>query len=273
MRYIFQYGSHLKYYTASADTICNDRLEIKPFDGEISEDLLPDGGLFANSHTCDYGIEEEKPVEETLFVDGEWEMPEFGDFYRRYSDVYLFLASIKTLFSPVASESRRNKIAEAIVSKPYKGGGSYLSLFKDLRWATPFSERPGLDSISYASPGQMEIRGDVEVFEKIEHLVKNFLKNKSEIKEAHDELRDYMSKSKLLTVRAANQQLSSEQFQYLKEAGEKLDKLMTTESFENLCKTTNNNVIVVNKITLAVYRRLLYTSTFFAQGRVGFSPH
>ncbi|UWQ55108.1 hypothetical protein [Leisingera caerulea] len=273
LRYVFLYGPTRKYYTATANEIVAEKVQLHPFDGELHEDLLPDARLFSNSHTCDYGLEEERSVEETLFVDGEWEMPEFGDFYRRYSDIYLFVSSFKAMLSSLTTGTQRSKIVDAIITKPFKGGGSYMSLFKDLRLALPYQDRPGLDSISYASPGQMDIRGDLEVFENIEDLIENFLENSAGIKAVHDQLRSFMSKSKLLAVNAKSPVLSAEQAAFLFEEGRKLDAMMKTDVYEQLSQITEGNVIVANKVILAVYRRLQFTSTFFAQGRVGFEAH
>ncbi|NNK66058.1 MAG: hypothetical protein HKO95_04930 [Rhodobacteraceae bacterium] len=250
-----------------------ERVKLSPFNSEVTEDHLPAARFFSNSHTTDYGIEELADGEETLFVDGEWEIPEFGDFYKKYSDIYVYLMSLKRRDDAQASGTERRSIIDAFLTKPFKGGSSYLSLFNDLKASLPYSLRPGLEKMEYASPGEMDIRGDADVFSGIEDLVKNFLVSSSEIETLHKELRDYLSESGLLAIRAGDRELSVEQARFVQEKCRELDATMGVDKFEALIDITGGNILVVSKITLAVYRRLSVASSYFAEGRVSYEAH
>ncbi|MDJ0826547.1 MAG: hypothetical protein QNJ16_13680 [Rhodobacter sp.] len=271
LRYIFLYARDRRFYVGSPDQILDERIKLTPFDGEICEDHLPAPRHFSSSHTSDYGIEEGAVGEETLFVDGEWEMPEFGDFYKKYSDIYLYLASFEKLKGRSTSQSEKGRIINAITSKPFKGGSSYLGMFSDLRAALPYRERPGLEKIRYASPGEMDIRGDERVFSNLEKLIIEFLMSSGEIKKIHDELREFMKGLGLLKISARSPQLSADQTEFIARKCKELDSSLGVNRFDDLSTITEGNIVVTAKITLALYRRLFFASNFFAQGRVGYS--
>ncbi|MDQ2089270.1 hypothetical protein [Marimonas arenosa] len=270
LRFLYTYAKDAVFFCAGADDILSERVKLVLFEGEVTEDHLPAPRLFSSSHTSDYGFEEGQSGEEVLFVDGEWEMPEFGDFYSRYSDVYLFLASIERVTDKSVSQVARSRVQSAITSKPFKGGGSYGGLFSDLRRALPYRERPGLDKINYASPGHMEIIGNSEIFGRLEGLVQNFLDHSKEIHEVHDKLRSFLSKGGFLKVNARTPTLSQEQLGFVVSNSKALDARLKLEAYSDLVQISEQNVLVVAKILLAVYRRLEFASRFFAQGRIGF---
>lgn len=271
LRYVYTFAPQRSYFRAEKHEILSEKVSLVAFSGDLSEDLLPAGRFFASDHTTEYGLEETASYEETLFVDGDWEMSEFGDFYRRFADLYAYFASAMKLSDPNVSDRTKEKVKGAITSKPFKGGSSYLGLFSDLFKTLSHSERPGLDSINYASPGQVEIRGIQPVFDALEDAVENYLANTGKIVTAHDDLRKYMSETNLLKIGARTPSLTGSQATILLDKCKLLYRELDAVEFEKIHQLSDSNLIVTAKIALAVYRRLEFSGKFFAQGRIGYS--
>lgn len=269
LRFLFAFASGRKFFTAKSLTPNRTgKIELVEFNGRLTEDLFPDGQFFAVNHTSDYGITYPETVEQRLYIDGSWDMDEFGEFYTKFSDVYGFEQAI--IYYQSGQQSKVNAVRKAFATKPFKGGSSYMGFFDDLIDIIPRNERPSLDGISYNSPGHVDLKGRDEILALIKNNVSLFLQNHAEIVKRHDDLRGFMSRSKLLMITGKTVVASKEVLEQLISHTNSLFEVLPVSGADEILDLAERNQVVRAKIGLALFRRLKATSTFFAQGRLAY---
>ena len=270
LRFLFAFANGRKYYSfknlqpSKAGTIL-----LKDFDGSVTESLLPDGRFFASSHTSKYGINSLLGGEQRLLIDGHWDMQEFGAFYQKFADLYSYEQAIQ--YVDEVDSGKMRQVEQAFTSKPFKGGSSYMGFFDDLFELIPVRERPSLDGIEYHSPGHVDLRGKDEILDAVKRSVDGFLLNSTLIEKAHDELRLFMTKSKLLSITGGVKDLTADVSKELHRLTSIFYEVLPVGGKSKLRNLTKSNAIVHAKVGLALYRRLRATAYFFAQGRLTYS--
>lgn len=270
VRYLFTYPFNRSLYVFHSDDMKENTIMLRPHEQEFPDSLLPSHGIFSSSHTEDFGDYEEASGEEQLFIDGEWELNEFGSFYQRYSDIYFFSAALKNVNRAGVDQAYKGRIKNAFAGKPFKGGSSYMHMFDELQDCLPRGEKLSLDGIEYNSPGDVRMNGLPEHFSEIEKLISNYTIHRAEIRETHKKLRAFLTQEKLLGMAAASFDTSSSNARFIlnsaKDLGSKLS-LTELDKVETLC---GNNPLVFAKVILAIFRRIDAAASFFAEGRMAF---
>lgn len=269
LRFLFAFASGRKYYSfGRLPQKENEKISMQEFDQPLGEHLFPDSRFFVSSHTSDYGIEAEVGIEQRLLIDGSWDMQEFGGFYQKFSDLYSYKQAIS--YFKEADSAKTEKVKRAFSSKPFKGGSSYVGFFGDLFEIMPPRERPALEGIEYHSPGFVDLRGKEEILESIKTSVSRFLDGADSIQQAHDDLRAFMTKSKLLSITGGAKEVSVETLGELQKLTAAFYDVLPIEGKSSLKDLAKHNAIVHAKIGLALFRRLKATAHYFAQGRLSY---
>jgi hypothetical protein len=269
LRFLFAFAGGRKYFTfKNLPSEKDKKITMREFDGQLGEHLFPDSRFFAASHTSNYGIQAEVGIEQRLLIDGEWDMQEFGGFYQKFSDLYSYKQAI--VYLEGADKSRTEQVQRAFRSKPFRGGSSYMGFFGDLFEIIPPRERPALEGIEYHSPGFVDLRGKEDILESIKDSVSRFLESADTIQKAHDDLRGFMTKSKLLSITGGAKDVSAELLIELQRLTAAFYDVLPVDGKGSLKDLARQNTIVHAKIGLALFRRLKATAHFFAQGRLSY---
>lgn len=271
LRYVFTYPTGRSTYTFDMMEMKDNKISMTPFEGKLPEAYLPAPRFFSTSHTHDLAEAITPLGVERLDVDGEWDMPDFGDFYSRYSDVYYFLAATHAFADSNRSELSRKHIKQAFMSKPFKGGFSYVHLYSALPAGIGRQERLRMDKIKYESPGYVLVHGDGETFAETEALVRAFIDNRGELHDLYNQLHEFLSKNKYLSM-PGNQFLPSDPAAaYIGARATEIADKLKLPNLEVVRDLVEDNALVFAKIVLSLYRRLKGTAEFFAQGRMNFT--
>ncbi len=271
LRFIFTFAPNRMLYKMKSKDLAQKNIWLTPFERKtVPEECLPQHGLFSRDHTHEYAKAISSSDEERLFIDGEWEMTEFGKFYQKFSDVYSFVAAIYNFNSSDNNSKEKALIKSAFRNKPFQGGSSYLHLFTDLNRCVPREQKLTLDAIQYASPGDVKVNGYTPIFSEEKKLILNFLDNRSEIMLAYNDLYTLLQKNKLLTLSGEKFDPGSYTTKHISELAKKLCDLMLVADYEQLKTLSENNTLVTAKILLAVKRRLETATSFFAEGRMAY---
>jgi hypothetical protein len=270
LRFLFAYPSQRLRYSFSYHDWKEDKIQLKRYEDPFHEELLPSKGLFSREHNSEYGKNKQPAQQEELFIDGEWELNEFGKFYQKYSDLYVVTAALKNISSASSSQALRGRTQKAFQDRPFKGGSSYLHVFDDLPSCLPSEQRMTLDGINYNSPGDVRILGEMNHFSQVEFLVKNFLEQRDLISDKYKDLRKYLSSERLLTASAQSFSIHDLRAEKILNLSKSLSTSMQFSEFDGLYNVCNNNTLVASKIILAICRRLEAASLFFAEGRMSF---
>lgn len=270
LRFLYAFATGRKYFVLK-DLVPSAKgtVAMEEFQGELSENLFPDGQFFVTAHTSKYGITDAIGKEQRLLIDGHWDMQEFGGFYQKFSDLYSYGQAIEYVRDQ--NSPKISQVQKAFGSKPFKGGSSYMGFFSDLFDIIPPKERPSLKGIEYHSPGWVDLRGKDEILEAVKESVNLFLENTDGIQKAHDDLRSFMSKSKLLLITGGLKVVSSDVLKELIRLTDVFYGVLPVAGKDQLKNLTKDNPVVYAKVGLALFRRLRATAHFFAQGRLSYS--
>lgn len=270
LRYLFTYPDQRTSYTFDLATMHDATVMMVPFLDTTPETFLPSAQFFSSNHTEEYGKQDLVSDTKSLYVDGEWELSEFGQFNQRYADVYAFHLNLKRWHSEDASIETKLKIRAPFMDRPYKGGFSYVHLFKDLNDNLPKSEQISLSKIRYASPGYVEVNCREDMFIEVSGIVKSFLQNRREIYKKYSELYLFMQRNRYLTMSGDSYHHGDPSEKFIKASARDLFHEMTTSDFGTILGLSNGNALVAAKVVLGYYRRLNELGSYFAQGRASF---
>jgi hypothetical protein len=233
----------------------------------IDEKYYPDPGFFARSHTEPVeGFDALEADSYTYNIDGSWDASDFSRFCSNIEDVYSILVALAKMTSGAVSD-KADEIRKFIEERFWQGGGSYVgfydSLFELIR--TMFPLRMG--KLRYASPGEIEVRGDGEAFSDIDALVATFDDHDKELSEIYNSIDGVLGREHLRRASADTPFSGPLLDQYVKDKTLELSKKMGIEGPKmlNLC---NNNTLVLAKVVLSFYRRAKILYVFHAEGRV-----
>lgn len=267
LRFLFAFATGRKYFVISnLAPSAKGTVAMEEFQGALGENLFPNGQFFVTAHTSKYGIDDAIGKEQRLLIDGHWDMQEFGIFYQKFSDLYSYGQAVEYIRDQ--NGQKIDQVQKAFSSKPFKGGSSYMGFFSDLFEIIPPRERPSLEGIEYHSPGWVDLRGNDEILEAVKKSVNLFLESSDEIQKAHDNLRSFMTKSKLLSITGGLKEVSADVLKELVQLTNVFYELLPVVGKDQLKSLTKENSIVHAKVGLALFRRLRATAYFFAQGRL-----
>ncbi|MFE0233627.1 hypothetical protein ACFW0F_06800 [Brucella anthropi] len=272
LRFLFTYPRTRKlYYFDLHELDSNQDIMMTPAAIPVPEYHLPLARLFSSEHTKEFKLAKRASDEEKLIIDGEWEMPQFGEFYQKYSDMYAFLASLKNWADPAKPQDLKNKIANTFRSKPFEGGSSYVHFYKDLVRGLVREQRPSLESIQYNSPGVVNIHGEGFVFSDISSMVTGYLNNRKEVIDAYGKLHSFLSKNKYLKMPGAQFLVNSPGSGFIDASARKLSDEIGSIDYDAIFQLSNGNALVSAKIVLSLCRRVEDAAEYFAQGRMSYS--
>lgn len=267
LRYLFAFATGRKYFTTKSVTA--EKITIEEFTDSVTEKFLPDMQFFASNHSVRYGIDIPVATEQRLLIDGNWDMDEFGSFYTKFADLYSYEQAITYMAS--GDEKKERSVRAAFAAKPFKGGSSYMGFFNDLKEIIPYRERPALEGIEYHSPGHVDLKGHEDILLAIKNNVLKFLENLDQIQKLHDDLRGFMTKAKLLSIRGGVVNAPKDVLEGLSARTDCLFEVLPISGSDLLRDLSKGDLIVRAKIALALFRRLRTTSLFFAQGRLSYA--
>jgi hypothetical protein len=270
LRYLFTYPTTRSEYMFDLMKMTDNKVMMTPFDETIPEEYLPSPRFFSSSHT-----EEDQEVAgpqdtQSLTVDGEWDMPDFGEFYSRYSDVYYFLSASHAFTDESVDFEKKKEIKKTFIHKPFKGGFSYVHFYAALPGAVPRVERLRMDKIKYESPGYVTVNGDGETFSETELIIRSFLRNRISLRETYHSFYSFLSKGRYLAMAAEEFVNNDPAFAYIDATATSLAEKLNIPNIDVVKLLIEGNPLAFAKIVLSLYRRLDDASRFFAQGRVNF---
>lgn len=269
LRYALAYSKPRTNFTFNSSSFKNGTVMMTPLEGKILERYLPDSGFFSDDHTEEFNLERiEGEIEDHLYIDGEWAVNEFGSFYQKYSDLYFFSSTLEALSESQTPDRTVAAIKKSFASRPFQGGGSYVQMYDDFEHIIPREKRLALEGITYNSPGEVRISGSSKQLQQIEKWVNHFIARQDALNDKYRELRQYLSKRKLLTASPAS--YDHIDADYLKNTSDELYRLLGLGSSGQIYAACGNHALVFAKVVLSIFRRIAGTAGYFAEGRMSF---
>lgn len=271
LRYLFKFPRRKAWYQfdlmdATENTVTFFRTSPDIY---ANEKHLPSRGFFAREHTDEYVLEAVGHLDEKRYeIDGGWELNDFTKFYRKISDQYAFFLSLGKFASLATDAQDRRRILQTLIEAALRGGGSYVNLFTDLKRTQSSAERLAVQSIQYASPGHVAIKGKLDVFRQIDKNLENLSEDFDNIKSLYDNLYRYLQKNKLLKADKNQLDPHGAVSEYIVKETSKLAGQLGVDDCDLLFQMAGRNALTYSKVVMAHFRRSRDYFFFFAEGRV-----
>ena len=272
LRYLLLKPDKKKHFVFDFNAIENNVVSLKKIelDRDKQKDLLPDSGLFSRDHTEEYKRpSKRKQAMQKFLVDGSWDLPEFSHFYRQVTDLYALFSNIDIYTDKGTPVDTKDVITDAFIN-PFKGGGSYSSLYKSLVGSLANDNRLHVSGITYNSPGHINLRGSTKSFKDISSLLSNFDDNSSLLKEKYKALDKTLGDNKLRALSADKFEESSDLAKLVVSQSKDLADILNVIEYKQLLKMAGSKKLIAAKVLLSIYRRAEKLQEYFLEGRVSF---
>ncbi|UCR87217.1 hypothetical protein [Pseudomonas chlororaphis] len=227
---------------------------------EISEDLLPQPGMFLPGHAPLSSSSKVKIVD----IDGRWEVSDLKKFSDLVQDCYAFGYA---LLGATGAVSKR-EIERVFHKYPWRGGFSSVNFFRSLYKGIPGQDRAQIKSIEYASPGFVEFVVNETVADSIRDLIIDLNDDESLATATYKDVYRRLQDKGWLG------QSEDDLFLHADEKEELRDLLGTActafglNNYENhIIGLACEDMLASVKIVLAYYRRLKNLADYVATGK------
>jgi hypothetical protein len=193
LHFVFKQAAGGSYFffdeaTATAD---NEVVLVKAKPGEVEDAALwPKVGFFSRSHTNSFNRAVRPTSLQCYSIDGKWGADDFSHFHGKMSDLYLTFAAIGRLDGTNAA-AERDYLKDVIQDRLWRGGGSYVGFYGSLAARNRVVRSVPLEvsKIKYASPGEIELRGQKAALSSIAEIVDVFEEHSIEFGQRYRHIR------------------------------------------------------------------------------------
>jgi hypothetical protein len=206
------------------------------------------------------------PGSYTIHIEGDWTLQDLYVFPRTFEQVYFLIYS---LISEHGDDALK-RIEHTYGAYPWKGGYSAVNFYDRLRFATPPEHRPRLASVSYASPGWIELAWiAVPVALAAQRVVKAVLANIREANQTYQEIHRALSDRKLmrLEIRSKELDLSAKELAFVEKCADQMARVLGLSDLQEMHRRTGNPWLTL-KILLSLFRRVRTLTDYQLEGKV-----
>ena len=272
LNFVFRYANNRKMYIFNLEDMEDDVITLYAAPEKMLDNdrFYPERGFFEEDHTEEWAGLSEPASKRQLGIAGRWEASDFSRFYGKIGDTYSFLSLVDDLGSPEATKKTKREIIDMISEPSFRGGGSYVGFYSDMKSLAQEVRPLRISSIEYHSPGYIEVEGRQRVFSELENSIASLVKSFDEVRSLSSEI------SKILTSEDLKRSGRDADFSNNKIKAIVLRRARKLGLLLNICKpniiyrATDRNVLVFAKIMLSYYRRVRDLVMFEQQGRITF---
>lgn len=270
LRYLFLYAAVGYLYVFDLGKMSGAEVSMQRYSQAVSEDILPSRQFFSRDHTESLPLDLQAVGVQAFAIDGAWDLPDFAQFYDKFSDIYAFSLAVMKYAASNTLQATRDRISDAFHNHPFKGGSSYLHFYKDLYKIQNFGDRLSVKSMQYASPGHVDVRGREDVFSRAHQAIVNFEVRSAEIRKAYGDLYGHLRSLRYLSASPRDFDNSSPTAAIILEESRNLAQILNMDNTDLILELSNGNALVFSKIVMSYARRVKSAFMFFAEGRVQF---
>jgi hypothetical protein len=274
LKYVFENPSPKAWYLLPDQIVLGDQFRLSNFRvlPEEHKEKFPERGFFASAHSePDNIMVVEKRQQVSLVIDGNWKLRDLSKFSRQLEDLYAFFNGLRAFVSDRTSEEAKKDYTDAFV-RPWSSGGSYTGFFKSIVSQLSPNDQLEIDSIRYASLGEIRIEAKIDTFEAVTEVLSALAERGPVIKDAYNVLWKVLDENSLLSDGRNFVGRHSDLAESISEKSQTLASEFGAEIYDSLLKLTGSNLVVAAKTLLALYRRADRMNEFYRQGRVQQAP-
>ena len=211
---------------------------------------------------------QEKKIDSEAYrvvLDGRWRLEDLYEFPHAFYQCYAFTYCLDSELSP----RDRERINDAFVGYPWRGGYSYVNIYTVLQNQVPLEDRPTIKSISYASPGWLDIFLNVDVAIQVAKSVGILAGSAVAAAKAYTTCMKYLAQVAVDRKQAQLQemQLTKAQHKTFMSMCEDMAKFLGFKNVKELHQHTGNPEVSL-KLLAAHYRRTNQLVEFVKEGKV-----
>jgi hypothetical protein len=203
-----------------------------------------------------------------VLLDGRWKLEDLYTFPHAFSQCYAFIYCMDTPLDP----RERDRINEAFEGYPWKGGYSYVNIYVIFHHQVPPRYRPEVKSISYASPGWLDILLNTDVALQVAKSVGILAGSAVAAAKAYATSMKYITQVSVERKHAQLEEMKLTQAQNktFMSMCEDMAKFLGFKSVKELHERTGNPEVSL-KLLGAHYRRTIQLVEFVKDGKASFS--
>lgn len=204
-----------------------------------------------------------------ILLDGKWSLEDLMVFSRVYFQNYSFVYCLETDVVDVA----KYRMKEVLKEYELRSGLSYVSIYDVFRSSVAKSDLPQIDSITYASPGWIDLILNVDVAIQLAKSLSVYMGASIAVAETYKRLHKiYIELDKLRAEkRLKTLQLEAEEAKVAEKLTRELAKGLGFKSYDDLVKNTKNEEESA-RLIMAHHRRLVKFASFVKSGKLSFPP-
>lgn len=231
-------------------------------------DYWPDRGFFSSAHTEMIKNASSNVSSKVFNIDGTWDAMDFSSFYGKISDVYAIFVAEDRLSNAAANDNVFNTIKNNVLTRLWQGGGSYSGFYNALEQNITDMDPLKVTRIKYASPGEIELRGQTEVFSEMLSSFSDFEDIARKADEAYRGIDQILTKEKLKSAKP-NSSISNRILEvFVKEKADSVLSYIGITQNDKFFEACDRNVLVYAKLVMSIYRRFKGVYNFMSEGRV-----
>lgn len=200
-----------------------------------------------------------------VLLDGRWKLEDLYEFPHTFSQCYDFVYCLDSELNP----RDRNRINDAFIGYPWRGGYSYVNIYTVLHNQVPIQDSPTIKSISYASPGWLDIFLNPDVAIQVAKSVGILAGTTVAAAKAYASVMSYITQVSVDRKSAQLQEmrLTQEQYKTFMSMCEDMAKFLGFKNVKELHQRTGNPEVSL-KLLAAHYRRTSRLVEFVKDGKI-----
>jgi len=204
----------------------------------------------------------------SIHIEGRWSLEDLYIFPRAYEQVYFLIHSLQEELDEAAME----RVTSAYQAFPWQGGYSAVNFYNQLKRITPKEERPEIASISYASPGWIEIALILSVALNVEKIVRSVCASIQSVNKTYSDIMRGMQDRKLLKIEIERSELElkKEELEYVEAAAKEMAAVLEIHNLAVINNRTGHPYRTL-KILLSLYRRVRILADYQREKKADFS--
>lgn len=199
-----------------------------------------------------------------VLMDGRWKLEDLYAFPHAYAQCYAFIYCLDSDLNP----RDRDRINEAFIGYPWRGGYSYVNIYTVLQHQVPPRDRPDVKAISYASPGWLDLALNPDVAIQVAKSVGILAGSVVAAAKAYAAAMKYIAQVGVERKRAQLEEMRLTQAQHktFMSMCEDMAKFLGFKNVKELHERTGNPEVSL-KLLAAHYRRTEQLVKFVKEGK------
>jgi hypothetical protein len=229
----------------------------------------PKVGFFARSHTNPFNLSRVVAATRSFKIDGKWAANDFSHFHGKMSDLYGLFGVLGRL-QGAHSTTERAFIQQAIQTRFWQGGGSYLGFYDSLIDRNRLLRLAPLEveKIQYASPGEIVLRGNNRALSDVSDIIDVLDERGDALARSYRGIYRVLRKEELLSARPSTPFSSAATQKLVLKLTREFAEQMQLERIDQIFEACDDNTLVFAKVMLSIFRRAKEVYMFHAEGRV-----